>query len=118
MKPERIDEIRARAEAATPGPWVANAETRGNTIAVVLSDRPRDQYYIDPWPPGNCARHPLDDAKLIATMRQDIPALLDALEEARNGNERLQGMCQRLAHNAGQLRRALIKAANAAILEE
>jgi len=69
---EQIEEIRKRAEAATPGPWFreyGDVKTNG------VTDRKYDEaetiaemYHDD------------DDAEFIAKARQDIPALLAHIE--------------------------------------
>lgn len=71
MNQMRIDEIRARCEAATPGPWrILSAGddriivSRDNTLAIT------------------CTRNQERNADIIAHARQDIPDLLAALEEA------------------------------------
>ena len=71
---KRLDEIEARANAATPGPWEADGSahvlTAGNTATFVA--RCAD-------PDGSDAGVP--DAEFIAHARTDVPALLDALEK-------------------------------------
>lgn len=60
----REEEIRARCEAATPGPWAlgedADIKAEGTSIAGLLNT--------------------LNDAEFIAHAREDIPYLLDRLE--------------------------------------
>ena len=96
-----IDEIRAGAEAATPGPWFfenpdddmcMNAYTvtvQANNddlecnhlnVAITLLQSPRYADMKNAW----------ENAKFIANARQDIPDLLAALAEKDEEIERLQ----------------------------
>ena len=85
MTNERIEEIRALCEAATPGPWI---------VAGVFKDiiaRPKNKkgdYDIsgmiaeiekEKWASMNEGQR-LSDAELIAASRQIVPELLDALQ--------------------------------------
>ena len=72
-----IDEIRARAEAATPGPWMWEE--------VKYPDEPVHLRF------GNCdfvlgRAEFYRDADFIAHAREDIPYLLDALEQLQAEN--------------------------------
>lgn len=67
LTPERLDEIEARCEAATPGPW------RNRDLLGVLG-RPEDGVQIC----GGCTN---DNRDFIAHARQDIPALIAAVRE-------------------------------------
>ena len=69
--------IRARCEAATPGPWSALNDTlvrgpRGESVAVTL------------W-----TNH-VANARLIAHAREDLPRLLIRLEEMREALEEIK----------------------------
>lgn len=82
--------VRARADKASPGPW--------------SREKPP---YKDGWPLGSViggtvgrqtiythatgGTFPANDAAFIAHAREDIPALLDALERLMAENERLRG---------------------------
>lgn len=69
MTPEQLAEIRARAEAATPGPWGAvkwSALWEIRTPAVE---------------PGVAFELDHADAEFVSHARTDIPALLDYIEE-------------------------------------
>ena len=59
------DEIRARAEAATPGPWV---------------NRPEKSFNVQSSNKNIASCFRTENADFIAYAREDIPALLDALE--------------------------------------
>lgn len=69
--------LRARLEAATPGPWTTKYESsRLGLIAELGNDVV--------WPVGDTM--PLgskDDAALIAAARQDLPALLAVADAAK-----------------------------------
>ena len=72
MTPEQIVEIKARADAATPGPWSAVQEAEGEawhcaTGKWVWHAPSRTTFWTEA------------DAKLMAHARQDIPALLDEI---------------------------------------
>lgn len=71
MTPERLAEIRKRADAASPGPWTWILDGSISEI----------------WDADDCVvadtdghRSPDDDADFIAHAREDIPALLDEVE--------------------------------------
>jgi hypothetical protein len=82
---ERLEEIRAREEKATPGPW--------------------DSWRIDPsnawskWSFGNTQVNPDDlykpDAEFIAHAREDIPFLLDEIERLRRSAREPGGVAER-----------------------
>lgn len=69
-------EIRARVDATTPGPWVAEGievwtegeSVMGGTIHTTEDGYPRGDY------------HPVEDAEFIAHARVDIPDALDRIE--------------------------------------
>jgi hypothetical protein len=93
MDKTELDEIRARAEAATSGPWYVTRTTRKDgynyhvrclSIGYVVA--------------GNVRPYERD-AAFIAAARQDIPRLLDALEEERARND----LFSRCLHRALQL---------------
>lgn len=65
-----LEQIRARADAATPGPWYV--EQMGNHHEDVLALSEDGSYVI--------AEHAGDDAEFIAHAREDVPRLLDALQ--------------------------------------
>jgi hypothetical protein len=75
----RLDDIKARAEAATPGPWEA-----GTWYGTEHKDQPAPGVYwpvdhesCDVWPWHNKA-----DMDFAYNARQDIPALLAVAEAA------------------------------------
>ena len=86
---DRLDEIEARAEAATPGPWEADdighsgaEEPSGivvHTGAFDWDDLMRGEAESAvTWMPG-WDRHHGDNAEFIAASRTDVPALVAAL---------------------------------------
>ena len=82
MTPEQLAEIRARSEAATPGPWECIESFPPGEYA--LAARPPDEAF-----PLTLAVVGNDDAwedaeantQFVAHARTDIPALLDYIEE-------------------------------------
>jgi hypothetical protein len=68
-----LDEIEARAEKATPGPWVDGHGVSGGFVAYHGGDEPE----------AVCINVGCDDGDFIAHARTDIPALLATLELAR-----------------------------------
>lgn len=76
-----VDVIRARAKAATPGPW--EARHGGYSWVALYGDEdaiPAGES-LPSFEPGGSAT--TADAEFIAAARTDVPALLAALEEAR-----------------------------------
>lgn len=82
-----LETIRARADAATEGPWFFNVNDTIGGWLVGNRDKPASQYdnrsesvtgdrEVADFLDGN-------DAEFIAAARTDIPALLDLVEEAR-----------------------------------
>lgn len=98
MTEERIFEIKARAKAATPGPWVADEHAFsvnlgynqdhkrthgygcGNNFVCDLNDGEYHEYYREDEQRAN--------ADFIAHAREDVPALLEEVERLRAENER------------------------------
>jgi len=78
MTPEQLAEIRARAEAATPGPWswVGAATSTGWEDAEELA---HPEGIIATADGGYWFEPPNSD--FVAHARTDIPALLDYIEE-------------------------------------
>jgi len=72
MNPNRLNEIRARTEKATPGPWERTG-TRGQLIYSILSVDEYDisSVVLDVWGEKVDA-----NAEFIAHAREDIPHLL------------------------------------------
>ncbi len=92
MNQEERDRLRALAGAATPGPWVAEGYENGATYVFQANDdRSRDPVYYAPTQ-AIVSVHLRDhqdwdtecnlNARLIAEMRNQIDALLDAADRA------------------------------------
>lgn len=89
---ERLAEIRARVEAATPGEWsywtfdVHEDWEQDNSPVVDGAFIRGPAYYPDPeatyWRVG--------DAAFVAAARTDVPALLDEIDALRSENARLK----------------------------
>lgn len=89
MTRQELDAIRARCEAATPGPWNVKEERFFTSNVIVASE---NDVCLGPSGP---------DAEFIAASRTDIPALLDALGAAYKEVERLE---DEPPHKRGELR--------------
>lgn len=93
MTPERIAELRALAEAATPGPWLPDMNRRphgvGNDYATLVTQG--DALVCDTWnqPFSNA------DGRFIAAARTALPEALDAIERVRALHEpfKIYGDC-------------------------
>jgi hypothetical protein len=84
MDRKRIDEIRTRCETATRGPWSHKREY----IYSLRENGQRDMSV------GECTtwnEMAYENATFIANARQDVPDLLDALEEAQAESKRPRG---------------------------
>ena len=80
VTPEELAEIRARAEAATPGPWTVD---EGPALADPLLEGEGDWYrQIEGWTNTGWEWLCLspEDAAFIAHAREDIPALVAEVE--------------------------------------
>jgi hypothetical protein len=116
-KAER-DEIRARVEKATPGPWIATSDW--SNYAVWSQERRRD---VVQSPSRVMVNNPLNewtregDATFIAASRTDIPKLLDALDAAEEREtdlrEHLRDCIKAWGEGEGVLREALERAKEA-----
>lgn len=82
LTPARLSEIRARAEAATPGPW--DAEDLPMTEVEPCPRHDDGNYGIQFCGCKTDAQKEsiAEDAAFIAAARQDVPDLLDELESA------------------------------------
>ena len=87
----RLVEIRARVENATPGPWTISREWYVDGMA---PDKIGDKLTaLEPHTLLKCdgpAEVRIPNATFIAHARQDVPDLLDALEKVQSENERLR----------------------------
>lgn len=84
MTHERLAEIKARAEAATPGPWHVNGPYASMDTPTILDDNGgilgRTTHYA--WMRENAA--------FMAAARSDVPDLVAEVERLRAENERLR----------------------------
>ncbi|WP_161605454.1 ead/Ea22-like family protein [Pimelobacter simplex] len=94
---DTLANIRARAEAATPGPW------RVDEIARVWADRDPagwDAFHIAACHDsvGRACDDDEANAEFIAHARADVPRLLDLLDEQRDVIARVQALASEWAH--------------------
>ena len=91
MTPERLDEIEARANAATQGPWEWHPYM-GSGATLAKPNRPFHELNIlkttDDWPPVAA------DAEFIAAARTDVPALLAEVRRLQDAVERVRALHQ------------------------
>lgn len=77
MNDEQLTAIRARCEAATPGPWRENEFTGSEDIHQVVPSNPSVLFEHG----AICDIIPSKaDTRFIAHAREDVPALLDEVE--------------------------------------
>lgn len=108
LTPHRLAQIKARADAATPGPWLPAVAphtddnvTKAQWLADTLDpdvDRPlyvtwaetdrEDLSYIVPAVTGDGPRSS-DNAEFIAAARTDVPDLLHEIDRLRAANDQL-----------------------------
>jgi hypothetical protein len=79
MTDEELREIKARAEAATPGPWITHEPLKAKIIAV---KREKAFDYICSLQVSNCPNF-RNDAEFIAHAREDVPNLIAEVERLR-----------------------------------
>ena len=75
---DRLDQIAARAEVATTGPWSIVTED-GVILALVLTDEDDGLWYGDSGYDAPITTETGEDADFIAAARTDVPALVAAL---------------------------------------
>ena len=75
---DRLDEIEARANAATRGPWATVIED-GVTLSLVLTDEDDGLFYGDSGYDAPIVTESGRDAEFVAHARTDVPALVAAL---------------------------------------
>lgn len=87
MTTKRLDEIEARANAATQGPWEWHPYM-GSGATLAKPNRPFHELNIlkttDDWPPVAA------DAEFIAAARTDVPALLAEVRRLQAAVERVR----------------------------
>ena len=84
---ERLEEIRARVEAATPGPWYPQP---GYVMRSESGVHPEVCLMCGPEHTGVGSSDAVSDGAFIAHAREDIPYLLDRLERAEARVEELE----------------------------
>ena len=82
---ERLVEIRARVESASPGPWKVDM----GSFVMMPAEEPEDIY--DFYTVAHAEMGP-GDAEFIANARQDVPALVDEVITLRE-------QCKQLRHH-------------------
>jgi len=101
LTPEREQEIQARAEAATPGPWCTDSWEiyQGTEYEPGLSS----------WIGETCRADDSDgaraDAAFIAHARQDVPALLSEIAALRRSVAHHQARADKLSRQVVSVRR-------------
>lgn len=73
----RLNEIEARANAATEGPWEAKSETptmAGAVWNLRITGKPGIRMNVTEW------QHGMENAEFIAHARTDVPWLLEQVE--------------------------------------
>jgi hypothetical protein len=86
MSTQRYEEIRARCNAARPGPWTAFVEGRdfdsgSSIIRIGEGTTSSEDLYLT----GDSQAVPAADFDFIAHVRQDVPFLLDEIERLSKG---------------------------------
>lgn len=79
---DRLDQIRARTNAATNGPWWPFDHTHDIGFEIAVGEPEPDGYPAEKLPNGfktDIGRR--EDAEFIAHARQDVPWLLDLLDK-------------------------------------
>lgn len=115
---EEIEEIKARAEAATPGPWKWWTSNSWNRLK--RDDCGVTQNVAEPFV-SRSDNHPglsinEEDMAFIAHARTDIPALLSALEAEKKRADEAEALAERLKREAAQHAQEA-RTANATIAE-
>jgi hypothetical protein len=102
-----LEAIRARAEAATPGPWEASSAPdypQGNTLGWDVMAAPRCVVAGAPLPQN--------DAAFIAHSREDVPKLLAEVERLRSveqaAHRYVRARAEELSDRYGELKLALM----------
>lgn len=90
MTSEELEQIQARCDAATPGPWTDMRDDHhfGQVLAI---DYPTRIDHICDTPPCDDREA---DMRFIAHAREDVPKLLAALREARTEADNWRNACK------------------------
>jgi hypothetical protein len=89
MDEKRLQEIKARVDAATPGPWAIYPRRKSAVKAVFLTRLGSDGSSMWTWP-GFVRAQFTRDAEFIAHARQDMPDLLAENERLRAALEGIE----------------------------
>lgn len=98
MTDEELAAIRARAEAATPGPWLADMTEIWSDSREYFSWLPHDRPYLSEDHPYSHSDQGNLDTEFIAHARQDIPALLAEVERLQERERKLVSIVWAVAH--------------------
>jgi hypothetical protein len=93
MNQQRIDEIRARCEAATPAPWnyFYKNKYREHHVSVPIEGSSfTEAIFPDGCPIDGLSEDDGKNAEFIAHAREDIPALLEYIGQLRAENAGLK----------------------------
>jgi hypothetical protein len=108
---DEVERIRARADAATPGPWIANESIPANRYQVLWFDGELCDCCNEPdWARAHLladffkAERSEADALFAAQARTDIPRLLDALAAERARRERVEAELESMVWQFGYRR--------------
>jgi hypothetical protein len=85
-----IEEIKAREQAATPGPWVSIFDLKGFTVYDMSGEK---GVIIAKLRNSKC-KYKQPDADFISHARTDIPALLAEVERLTEENDVLKSECK------------------------
>ena len=80
MTPAQLEEIKARADVATPGPWTVHAPHHYTEAAIHGPEGDGHGIIVSTY---TGAINPLQDVAFIAHARTDAPALLAEIERVR-----------------------------------
>jgi hypothetical protein len=92
MTNEELKAIRERAEAATPGPWIAEGETVYSSGVLIAGT----------YPAMICDDCDITEAEFIAHAREDVPKLLAEIERLRSALEEISEINEYYSGNAAR----------------
>lgn len=97
LSDERIAEIRAREQAATPGPWEVEGKSHMAFACIVSSSQydpinDRQRRIVKMCGIASPAGEGSNNASFIANARQDVPDLLTEVTRLRSRVARLEGV--------------------------
>ena len=96
-----LEGIRARVEAATPGPWVFATDKGAPDYVQLYSTAEIDEYQADVLSADDLVFVSEPDATFIAAARTDIPALVSYIEELEGERDRLRQTLEGVVHLHG-----------------